>query len=995
MDINGVGSFPDDWSFDAPYPPPYLADNVANGHFADNSIPSEIHTTVEPSSSVAANNDYPARDNSAFWNGVNTSIESSLYAEMEENIRPWSPSSRPSMTWPTEERILDPDIENLIAKRAKQLVEKQMRWTVSYTADGGQKIPPGSIEPDLRIPEGLPSQELGLPAGVTPMFIDQAKEDRLLSTSACQDVYLLISESNPQMRPEQSLDPISNQDHATNQLPHAAKTMEEITQPRQESAAEQRTGITEFDDLFPPDPDAVYPRVLESDTSSSPFNPDMPALMDDGNLEIDIEFISASLHPQFKTHTGPRMIREACVECRRRKSTCDQQSPCTACVQSQLPSCTYRSRGCEECSRRKTKCDRGKPCEQCIQRGICCTYIRDEARPKSRKWFPLASIQVLKTWLAKHSENPYPSKGEKEDLAIQANLTLKQVTTWLANNRKRKLSSVEQWLSSSEEDDNTKDAAIREVAHSPQHTSGFGSGDWSSRSPASAYGGNSSASSAGSAFSQYSFAHPTRSPRRGRKRNYQANRNSFHASSGNSVSPLLYPTDGPLFDNLSAFEEFTLNDDFSASNFYASPFEGFTLNDDFSASNFYASPFDSPHISPELRAQQQDLPEIPATFSLNLERPTFQCTFCHKVLSEKAWKRHEETQHLPKAKWVCMPRGSSMQLWGRDELCVFCGYQGPSSHQHHTQCSRISECLQKPVEDRTFYRKDNLTQHAELFHGVRFEPAYADNWKQEINYADQKWHCGFCGDDLGSNWDLRAGHISSHFRQGYNMKQWIHKEPKQSSAPIPKESLHRDHSNQDSETHRWKEMSLRDIMLDVADPSRRTNMSGDGNIDHTRKHPATFLCNLCPKRFTRAYNLRSHLRTHTDDRPFVCSICGKAFARHHDRKRHEGLHKGEKRFICRGLLGDGQNWGCGRRYARADALGRHLLSEAGQVCIRSALEEDVGPITNAKATCPDGFPRAILAQYPALAGFQWHLMDRSGSGSDQHSDFAGAKDLEP
>ncbi|KAI0184188.1 hypothetical protein EV127DRAFT_312797, partial [Xylaria flabelliformis] len=107
-----------------------------------------------------------------------------------------------------------------------------------------------------------------------------------------------------------------------------------------------------------------------------------------------------------------------------------------------------------------------------------------------------------------------------------------------------------------------------------------------------------------------------------------------------------------------------------------------------------------------------------------------------------------------------------------------------------------------------------------------------------------------------------------------------------------------------------------------------------------QKHPATFQCNLCPKRFTRAYNLRSHLRTHTDERPFVCTICGKAFARQHDRKRHEGLHSVEKKFVCRGTLRSGGQWGCGRRFVRADALERHHRSEAGMVCLKPKLAED-------------------------------------------------------
>jgi hypothetical protein len=60
------------------------------------------------------------------------------------------------------------------------------------------------------------------------------------------------------------------------------------------------------------------------------------------------------------------------------------------------------------------------------------------------------------------------------------------------------------------------------------------------------------------------------------------------------------------------------------------------------------------------------------------------------------------------------------------------------------------------------------------------------------------------------------------------------------------------------------------------------------------RQPSSFQCNLCPKRFTRAHNLRSHLRTHSDERPFVCTVCGKGFARQHDRKRHEAIHSGKR-----------------------------------------------------------------------------------------------------
>jgi hypothetical protein len=189
----------------------------------------------------------------------------------------------------------------------------------------------------------------------------------------------------------------------------------------------------------------------------------------------------------------------------------------------------------------------------------------------------------------------------------------------------------------------------------------------------------------------------------------------------------------------------------------------------------------------------------------------------------------------------------------------------------------------------------------------------------------------------------------------------------------------------------------RDYILDLANPERTPSNGAESR--RQQKHPATFQCTLCPKRFTRAYNLRSHLRTHTDERPFVCTVCGKAFARQHDRKRHEGLHSGEKKFVCRGTLQSTASWGCGRRFARADALGRHFRSEAGRVCIKPLLDEEAAERQKAwleeqqQAQVAAGLvapqpmmarphvdmmnnflPAALLQQYPALAGLDWNSL---------------------
>ncbi|KAJ3093832.1 hypothetical protein HDU96_002002, partial [Phlyctochytrium bullatum] len=78
----------------------------------------------------------------------------------------------------------------------------------------------------------------------------------------------------------------------------------------------------------------------------------------------------------------------------------------------------------------------------------------------------------------------------------------------------------------------------------------------------------------------------------------------------------------------------------------------------------------------------------------------------------------------------------------------------------------------------------------------------------------------------------------------------------------------------------------------------------------------------CRKLFTRRYNLQSHLRCHSGERPFVCPHprCRASFSRKHDLRRHtRSLHSEDRPHLCR--------W-CGLSFARSDALKRHLSSEA-------------------------------------------------------------------
>jgi hypothetical protein len=79
-------------------------------------------------------------------------------------------------------------------------------------------------------------------------------------------------------------------------------------------------------------------------------------------------------------------------------------------------------------------------------------------------------------------------------------------------------------------------------------------------------------------------------------------------------------------------------------------------------------------------------------------------------------------------------------------------------------------------------------------------------------------------------------------------------------------------------------------------------------------------CPYCETEFTRHHNLKSHLLTHSQEKPYVCQNCNMRFRRLHDLKRHMKLHTGERPHICPK---------CDRKFARGDALARHSKGQGG------------------------------------------------------------------
>ncbi|SPN99602.1 related to monocarboxylate transporter 4 [Cephalotrichum gorgonifer] len=350
------------------------------------------------------------------------------------------------------------------------------------------------------------------------------------------------------------------------------------------------------------------------------------------------------------------------------------------------------------------------------------------------------SIRILRQWLSTHTRHPYPSDEEKDMLQRQTGLTKTQITNWLANARRRHKINP------------TRSTSPQVGSILPQDIPARrGTPALESMNP----------------LQRWVDSPPEHEPASAIAIARAVTESSGSRSHSEQASPFshIYTDDGSC-KSFPASSASSVGTSHSSGGSFVSTYSH-------ASGRLSLGSFGSFNRS-RRRRRRRNAPKrgedgTSHKTSLAPQLKTYQCTFCTETFKTKHdWQRHEKSLHLSLERWVCSHLGPrAMKPDVNKEACVFCGELEPSDD--HIESHNYSTCLEKPIDSRTFYRKDHLNQHLKLVHNVKFAEWSMKSWK--VATPEIRSRCGFC-DIVMDTWSIRVDHLAEHFKSGLGMQDW-------------------------------------------------------------------------------------------------------------------------------------------------------------------------------------------------------------------------------
>ncbi|KAJ5478190.1 hypothetical protein N7530_003699 [Penicillium desertorum] len=359
------------------------------------------------------------------------------------------------------------------------------------------------------------------------------------------------------------------------------------------------------------------------------------------------------------------------------------------------------------------------------------TTVENGDERKEPKQFLRKGARVLREWFYQNQEHPYPTDAQKNQMAHETGFSKKRISTWFANARRRQKQKIQSAGLSS---------TSRTRSGSPMVSSTL-----SSLTP----------------MERWQASPPEDEPvPEAAIQNAIA---SGSIESDDSIDP--FQLDGSAMD----FFNFDESSSHLASSVSSIGSKASETSDSASSAWSYHSSADAGLPFPLLPKQTKPK-RIRARQRAAVDYH-YQCTFCTQSFKKKHdWARHEKSVHLTLDSWVCTPNLNDVQRAFELQFseCPFCDVLFPTPA--HWEEHEFQVCADKPVQERTFSRKDYLWQHLRKFHSCTKVPV-SDLGAWRGSGVNVESRCGFCGCSL-STWSARAEHLAGHFKKGSRMDQW-------------------------------------------------------------------------------------------------------------------------------------------------------------------------------------------------------------------------------